>query len=168
MMMLTVTAAGQSLGEAARAAKSEKKQSTKKVYTNDDFASQSVMDSTEAPKASAAGETKKDGEKAEDKTADADKEKAAVAADMTKDIEKQKKTIADLERDLDLMEREHKLRASNYYSDIGNQLRDSKKWFEDERKYEEDHSAKQKELAAAREKLDGLQEDARKAGVRGY
>ena len=99
--------------------------------------------------------------KAEEKSEDADKDKTAKAAEWKQKVEEQKKSVADLEREVSLMEREHQVRVATYYADAGNQLRDSKKWFED------DHAAKQKGLADARQKLDDLQENARKAGMSG-
>ncbi len=165
LAVLMCTASAQSLGEAARKAKSEKKPATNKVYTNDDFASQApVMKAAE--KESIPADANKDA-KTDNKSDDADKAKAAKAAEWKQKVEEQKKAVADMEREVNLMEREHQVRVATYYADAGNQLRDSKKWFEDEKKYEEDHAAKQKSLADARQKLDDLQENARKAGMGG-
>lgn len=167
LSVVSVSLFAQSLGEAARQARGEKKPTPKKVYTNDDFASVPQAPAP-APSQEAAGS-----DKPEAKTSDKDKKDAKTAANSDSDkagewkkkINGQQKTVADLERELNLMEREHQLRASSYYADIGQQLRDSKKWFEDERKYDEDHKAKEKAVADAKQKLEQLKEDARKAGI---
>lgn len=82
-------------------------------------------------------------------------------------IAEQKKQVADLEHEIDLMQREEQLRVAQLYWDAGNRLRDDKKWNEDEQKYKDTLAEKNDKLTAAREKLDQMQEDARKAGARG-
>jgi hypothetical protein len=165
LAVLLCTASAQSLGEAARKVKSQKKPATDKVYTNDDFSSQApVVKAAEKESAPTNAETDA---KTKDNAEDAAKVKSAKASEWKQKLEEQKKAVADLERELNLMEREHQVRVATYYADAGNQLRDSKKWFEDEKKYEDDHAAKQKALADGRQRLDDLQESARKAGMSG-
>jgi hypothetical protein len=63
------------------------------------------------------------------------------------------------------MQREEKLREAQLYWDAGNRLRDDKKWAEEEQKHNDDVADKTAKLQAAREKLDQMKEEARKAGV---
>ncbi len=67
---------------------------------------------------------------------------------------------------MDVAQREYKLKVAVYYADVGNNLRDPKKWAEDDRKQRAEIDAKQKALSDAKQKLADLQEQARKAGVR--
>jgi hypothetical protein len=167
ILAMCAMASAQSLGDAARQNRNEKKPAPKKVYTNDDIQSAApVAPATTADGVSdkpAGGGTAKTAEKKDDKK---DEKNAAGKADeWKKKVDGQKQAIADDERELNLMEREHQIRVSTYYADAGNQLRDSKKWFEDEKKYQDDHAAKQKAVADAKQKLDDMKDDARKAGV---
>jgi hypothetical protein len=81
------------------------------------------------------------------------------------DIESQKGEISRLERELDISTREWKLRQAAYYADAGNQLRDPAAWAASERKYNDETAAKKQALDDARQKLDDMQEQARKAGM---
>ena len=71
-----------------------------------------------------------------------------------------------LEREIDVMQREQKLRATTYYADAGNRLRDSKKYTDDQQKLNDDIDRKKKELDAAKAELDKMKDDARKLGLR--
>lgn len=165
-----MVSAQESIADASRKAKSQKKPQATKVYTNDDIPSVVVPASEKSP---ATGDIT--GEKEPAKPADAKAEKSDKDKDeksgenkaeqFKKAVADQKTKVADLERELNLMEREHQVRVAAYYADAGNQLRDSKKWFEDEKKYQDDLAARQKGLSDARDKLADLQESARKAGV---
>ena len=96
----------------------------------------------------------------------APKEDPTKSADKIKDdVQRQKDEIARLQRELDISTREWKLRQAAYYADAGNQLRDPKAWADQERKYNDETSQKQQALADAKQKLDDLQEQARKAGL---
>jgi len=187
MVFGAVLVSAQSLADAAQQAKTQKNAvPAKHVYTNDDIAS------TPAPAVQkAAGATspsgdaattgtdgsgtdaaKADGSKNDDKAAANDKDKkdskedaATKAAAYKQKLEDQKKAIADQEREINLMEREHQVRVATYYADAGNQLRTGEKWFQDEKKYQDDLAAKKKALTDAKAKLDETSEQARKAGI---
>src|SRR5207237_8957389 len=92
-----------------------------------------------------------------------DPSKAAVK--IKEDVQKQKEEISRLERELDVSTREWKLQQAAFYADAGNQLRDPAAWAERERKYNDETKQKQQALADARQKLDDLQDQARKAGL---
>lgn len=68
-------------------------------------------------------------------------------------------------RELDVLQREYQLRAAAFYADAGNRLRNQAVWDQEDAKYKEQIADKQKELDTAKQKLDDMQEDARKAGM---
>src|SRR5208282_3150867 len=90
---------------------------------------------------------------------------AAAAAEMTKKIDKQKEKIESLSHELDLDQREYRLRAAAFYGDAGERLRSSAQWDKDDAQYKSDIESKQKAIEAARQELDELREQARKAGI---
>ena len=73
------------------------------------------------------------------------------------------KEIAQLQREQDVSTREWKLRQAAYYGDAGNQLRDPKAWADQERAHNDEINQKQTAIDAAKQKLDDLNEQARKA-----
>jgi hypothetical protein len=77
----------------------------------------------------------------------------------------QRKKIVQLERELEVAQREYKLKLSGYYFDAGNQLRDPKKWNEEDAKLRAEIAAKEKELAEANDKLEPMREELRRAGL---
>ena len=84
---------------------------------------------------------------------------------MTKKLDQQKQKIDSLNHELDLDQREHRLRAAAYYGDAGTRLRDSAQYDKDDAQYKSDVDGKQKAVAAAQQELDQMQEQARKAGI---
>jgi hypothetical protein len=165
---LSFSAYAQSLGDAAREARAEKPATPQtKVFTNDNLpttGSISVLGTaTPAPSASASDKAAKPAAAATTAPDPAAKQKEA---DKIKDqIESQKGEISRLERELDISTREWKLRQAAYYADAGNQLRDPAAWAATERKYNDETAAKKQALDDARQKLDDLQDQARKAGM---
>ncbi len=160
LALLTAVAGAQSLGEVAREQRQQKHPTAKKVYTNDDIPPANVTETEPVPAAApAATGDKKD-----------EKDKAAAADDKSKGYETRiadlKKQIALLQREVDVNQRENRLREAQYYSDAGNALRDSKAWAETQRKAQAELDTKQKALAEAKQKLADTEEEARKAGVR--
>ena len=81
-------------------------------------------------------------------------------------ISAQKDKIDLLNRELDVMQREYRLRAAAMYADAGNRLRNSTAWDQEDAKYKQQIDDKQKAVDAAKQQLDDMQEQARKAGVR--
>ena len=70
-----------------------------------------------------------------------------------------------MQRELDVLVRENKIRAAVYYSDAGARLRDEAKFASDDRKYAADIEAKQKAITNAQANLDKIREEARRTGV---
>ena len=70
-----------------------------------------------------------------------------------------------LTRELDIVQREYQIRAAAMYADVGNRLRNSADWDKQDAQYKQQIADKQKALEDAKQKLDDMQEEARKAGV---
>jgi len=164
LLPAAVFAQQQSLGDAARQARKNKQaEPARKVITNDDIATpKSASDTSAQPAASGADASK---EKSGDKAKLSDDDQAKLDKEWQDKISAQKDQIALLERELDVLQRENKLRASSYYADAGNRLRDEKKYAEDDRKYRDEVAAKQKAIDDAKAKLEQMRDDARKAGA---
>ncbi len=164
MAAITGVAYAQSLGDVARKERSKPKPQAARVYTNDDIPSVDVSkeDSSALTAASISADKRDKKEKS------SVEEQNALNAEWKARVAKQKADIADLEHELDLMQREEKLRVAVYYSDAGNRLRNSKDWDDQEKKYQADLTDKQKKLADAKAKLDSTLESARRAGATGY
>lgn len=166
--LLVSAAEAQSLGEQARELRQNRPtQTSDKVLTNDDLGTLLVSQESKS-----SDETKESGVTPDPKTMDKAAEKKSGEAKETKPEEElpaklndQKQQIAQTERELDILQRENKLRASSYYGDAGARLRDPKKFAEDDRKYQSEIAAKQKELEESKNKLDDMKEEARKAGL---
>jgi len=77
----------------------------------------------------------------------------------------QKDSIDLAQRELDVTEREYKLRAAAMYADVGNRLRNETQWDKEDADYKAQIEAKKKAVADGSQKLEELQEQARKAGV---
>src|SRR5436309_1479588 len=173
--LLGVSAMAQSLGDIARKSRAEKKaNASAKVIDNDVLPSSSSSapaadqkDSTAASgdqKDSSADAAKPEGDKESNKKSAADQDKANIEA-WKKQIAEQKKEITQLQRELDVDEREARLRAAAFYADAGVMLRDQAKFAEDTRKSQAEIDGKKQVIADAKQKLDDLLEQARKAGV---
>src|SRR4051812_15475759 len=164
---LSFSAHAQSLGDAAREARAEKPATPQtKVFTNDNLPTTgaiSVM-GTAAPTPSASSSDKA-AKPAAAATAPDPAAKQKEADKIKDQIESQKGEISRLERELDISTREWKLRQAAYYADAGNQLRDPAAWAATERKYNDETAQKKQDLDAAKQKLDDLQEQARKTGM---
>ena len=160
-----VSSAGaqESLGELARKQRQLKRPSTARVITNDDIA----MAAAPAPVVAAEAKSdKSDKDKSDAAAVPSADDKAKLAASFKAKADEQKKNIAQLEREFDVAQREYRVKVAVYYADVGNNLRDGKKWLEEDRKQRAELDDKQKALAAAKQKLDDIQEQARAAGVK--
>lgn len=77
----------------------------------------------------------------------------------------QQNEIDQAARELDLDQREYRLRAASFYADAGERMRNQASWDKEDADYKQKITEKQKALDDAKAKLSDLQEDARKAGV---
>src|SRR3954449_9519030 len=175
---------GQSLGEYARQVRKEPEAKPKtKVFDNDNLPKDdklSVVGNATAPAPEAAAETKPaetansaatNQPKAEAAPAPADTSKLDEAAKQAAykqwadKIASQQQTIDLLTRELDVVQREYQIRAAAMYADAGSRLRNSADWDKQDTQYKQQIADKQKALDDAKQKLDDLREEARKAGV---
>jgi hypothetical protein len=171
--VLSAAAAAQSLGDAARELRAKKPAPSPgaKVYTNDTIASgASAASASESQPAARASESTAPAASSaaagsESSSGSAADERAKAEADWKQKFAEQRKAITQLERELDVLKRENKLRAAAFYADAGNRLRDEKKYAEDDRRYQAETAAKEQEVAAAKQKFADMQEQARKAGM---
>jgi hypothetical protein len=150
------------LAEAARAFRAIPRQHATKVFDNDNIPRTdklSVVGPEETtPSAPAEAEPTAAEDSGQEKQNDA--QQLAVSA-----IQEQRKQVDLLTRELDVLNREYRLRAASYYADAGNRLRNSANWDKEDAQFRQQIAAKQTDLNAARQRLDDLQEQARKAGV---
>ena len=77
----------------------------------------------------------------------------------------QKDQIDLADRELDVLKREYQIRAAAFYADAGDRLRNSAAWDKQDTQYKQQIADKQKALDDAKQKLEEMQEDARKAGI---
>jgi hypothetical protein len=176
-IIILITAAAvsaqQSLGDAARAARAQKQRTAtnKPAITNDSLRLMGgPMTEATASSSLPTADTSKDAAKSADKAADkSDKDEAAAKEDQKKqladDLAKTKAELDQLTRELDVMQRENRLRAATYYADAGNRLRNEQQYAAADRQYQQDIQNKQSAINAAKAKLDGLREQARRLGV---
>ncbi len=160
LLLLGVSgAAAQSLGDYARAVRKNKAESssTTRHYDNDNLPTNETL-SVVGPPAEAAANAGQRAVAVAPAAAAAERQK--TANEWTEKIAKQKEKIASLNHEIDLDQRELRLRDAAVYSDpsiSGLAIRDAQ--------YRSDVDAKQKALEAARQQLDEMQEQARKAGI---
>ncbi len=164
LLLLGVSgAAAQSLGDYARAVRKNKAESssTTRHYDNDNLPTNESLSVVGPPPANGANAGQKAAAVAPAAaTAAAAAEHQKTANEWTEKIAKQKEKIASLNHEIDLDQRELRLRDAAVYSDpsiSGLAIRDAQ--------YRSDVDAKQKALEAARQQLDEMQEQARKAGI---
>lgn len=172
----------------------EHKQATTKVYDNDNMPNTehiSVVGSEPPAPAADSSDTKtstqdaatdgaKDTAKADANSQGkkkADDKPAAIEPGQSPDerkqayddwqsrIKEQKEAVDLAQRELDVTQREYRLRTAVVANDVGYRLRNSADWDKQDKHYKEEIAAKQKTLDEAQKKLSELQEQARKAGV---
>lgn len=92
-------------------------------------------------------------------------QRQAVYDDWKQRLSDQKSQVDLLSRELDVEQREYKLRTASMYGDAGERLRNEANWDKQDKQYQQDLAAKQKILQDAKQHLDDLQDNARKSGV---
>ena len=80
-------------------------------------------------------------------------------------LDGQQQQVELLQRELDVTQREYQVRAAAMYGDAGNRLRNSADWDKQDSQYKQQLADKQKALDDAKQKMEDMREDARKAGV---
>jgi hypothetical protein len=169
-----------SLGDYARKVRKDPGTKAKpKVFDNDNLPTNDKL-SVVGPAPTADASTTPAAADAKDKDKDKDKDAAAKPAAPADDEQAKKKALAkgwqdkltsqkdaiDLaSRELDVTQREYQLRAAAMYADAGNRMRNSTQWDKEEADYKQKIADKQKAFDDAKQKLEDMKEDARKAGV---
>jgi len=155
-----------SLGEYARKQREKQKPAspTTRVFTNDDIAS--------SPAASASAEAPADSDKDKAKSKDGKKKDETKAEQMAKAAEEfktrvaeQKGKVAEIQRNMDVSEREFKLHSIDWYTQAGNALLDPKKYKDETDKHNKEMDDLRKELADAQAELEKIREEIRQAGL---
>ena len=169
---------GPSLGEYARQVRKDPGTPTKaKVFDNDNLPRADKLsivgkpvegDNGAQPVADASGDSKSaapaaDASGSKAPVSEADKE--AAAKQWGDKLAAQQSQIDLLTRELDVATKEYQLKAAAMYADAGNRLRNSADWDKQDTQYKQQIADKQKALDDAKQKLDDMQEEARKAGV---
>ncbi len=181
---LLVTGAGaqsEPLGDYARSVRKDKKPSAAKQFDNDNLprednlsvvgkaTDESASTSADAQAMPADGDqsAKADGatKKADGSPGESADARQKMYEEWSKKIATQKSQVDLLSRELDVVQREYRLRAAAMYADAGNRLRNSGSWDKEDAQYKDQVDQKQKAVDAAKKQLDDVQEQARKAGV---
>lgn len=92
-------------------------------------------------------------------------ERQRVYGDWQQKITAQQAQVDLLARELDVAQREYRLRAASFYADAGDRMRNQAGWDKEDADYKSKLADKQKALDDAKQQLSNLQEDARKSGV---
>lgn len=172
------TSTDQSLGDYARSVRKQNanKPPAAKEYNNDNLPTNDKLSVVGNATDDASADQNKpaaDNSANKDAAKDAAKVKPGQsAADRQQAYDEWKGKIADQKskidlasRELDVLQREYKLRAASFYADAGDRLRNSESWDKEDADYKAKIAAKQAEVDAAKKDLDDLQEQARKSGV---
>ena len=144
-------------GEAATEAA---KPSTENTAAGENAPSTSKQDS--APKAAASQAASSEEKKS---SADEQAEKQKLLKIWQAKIQAQQAHVDEITKDLDLTNREYRLRAASFYADAGNRLRNAGQWDKEDTQFKQQLAEKQKKLEDAKQQLEDLREQARKAGV---
>jgi hypothetical protein len=167
LLLLGVSgAAAQSLGDYARSVRKNKPEPTtaSRHYDNDNLPTGENLSVVGPPPSTdaAAGQAPK---AAAVDPAASTAERQQAADDWKKKLDLQKQKVDSLNHELDLDQRELRLRTAALVADPGTRLRNTSQWDKDDAQYKSDTDAKQKALADARQQLDEMQEQAHKAGI---
>ena len=177
-------AQSQPLGDYARAVRKEEKKESAKKYDNDNLPKTDNISVV----GNAHGFSRRRGR--QPRTADADaqawqtrppqshptrrrrtrrKRKATTPRKRTTNGRRrfadQKAKVDLLSRELDVAQREYRLRAAAFYADAGNRLRNQGSWDKEDAQYKQQIAQKQKAVDDAKKALDDMKEQGRKAGV---
>jgi len=98
-------------------------------------------------------------------TEDDQAKRQAALKEWQQKLTAQKDQIDLADRELDVLKREYQLRAAAFYADAGDRLRNSAAWDRQDTQYKQQIADKQKALDDAKQKLEEVQEEARKAGI---
>src|SRR5437660_1698016 len=173
LLLLGVSgAAAQSLGDYARAARKKKVEptSTTRHYDNDNLPTNETLSvvgppppapANAGPGAANTSSTPAAKAAAADPAAAA-AERKKTADELTKKLDQQKQKIDSLNHELDIDQREHRLRAAAFYGDAGTRLRDSAQYDKNTARKRTISKAKKKPVVAAQQEPDQIKDKARR------
>ena len=139
-----------------------------KVRSINDYTSEEVEIEVKAPSGDVKAETKtpNDKPKSPAKAAEEDEATKQAALKQWEDrLTSQKEQIDLLSRELNVLEREYQIRAAAMYADAGNRMRNETAWDKEDADYKKKIDEKKKAVDAAKQELDDMEENARRAGV---
>jgi hypothetical protein len=168
LLILPLAAQTESLGDYARHVRKEKSTEppATKTFTNDNLPKDDTLSVVGKPEPAPTARTPVEPAEKTDAKAPASAADQQKANDQWKQkISGQKDQIDLLSRELDVLQREYRLRAAAFYADAGNRLRNAGAWDKEDAQYKQQIADKQKALDAAKKQLDDMQEQARKAGA---
>jgi hypothetical protein len=160
-----------SLGDYARKVHKDPAAKAKpKVYDNDNLPADDKLSVVGAPASAAgdaSGDTGKtaDGKEAAAKPDDEQTKKQTEWKGWQDKLASQKNSIDLASRELEVLQKEYQLRAAAMYADAGNRMRNAAQWDKEDADFKQKIADKQKSVDDAKQKLDEMQEEARKAGV---
>lgn len=180
-LLVTLSAAqSESLGDYARSVRKDKPVAQAKTFDNDNLPTDDKLSvvgpaagpvSADASATDAAGTPDPNAAASNSSSSNATKppvtaqEQQQLNDDWKGKFAAQQDQINLLNRELTVAQKEYQLRAAAMYADAGSRLRDAGEWDKQDAQYKSDIADKQKALDDAKQKLDDMQEDARKAGV---
>ncbi len=88
-----------------------------------------------------------------------------ASEDWAGKIKEQKAQVELLHREMDVMQREYRLRQAAFYADAGSRLRNPGGWDREDENYRQQVADKQLATESAEKQLEDLEEQARKANV---
>jgi hypothetical protein len=173
--------AEQPLGDYARAARKDKKTTAAKQFDNDNLPMNdtlSVVGNASAGDSQATAQGADNSQAANGQGTDKAEKKMPqvtpgqsaedrqrVYEEWKEKIAKQKEQVDLLARELDVAQREYRLRAAAMYADVGNRMRNEATWDKEDADYKQKIAEKQKALDDAKHGIEDMQEEARKSGV---
>jgi diacylglycerol kinase family enzyme len=163
LSMGACTLLAQSLGEVARETRKTPHPRAKKVVTNDEIPSVDTMSTAPASAKTNATAGAQGSEKA---AAKAPEEQKKLEAELNSKFSAEQDKISLMERELKVAEQEFKQKQIAHMADANARVNNQQQYAEAERLDREDLAQKQEKLNAEREKLSGMQEEARHAGVK--
>jgi len=179
--LLAGVAAAQSdsLAEAARKHKQQQagKPVSAKVYTNDNLPATETISTVGAPATDTAADAPTDGpavsadgstpaaKNGGAKPVDDGKSRQKTWEDWREKIEKQKAAVEQMQKENDEIDRQYKLTSGNYYNSAQQRIFDGAAMAKEDAAYKQQMEQKKKAIEDAKQKIEDLQEGARRAGV---
>jgi len=166
--LLASPAAAQSLGEYARQQRARKgpTPASVKEYTNDNLPTSGALSTVSRSSAASASTSASTGGSKAD--AEPEKDRSKLEAEWRARFTEQKSVISKLQRELDVAVRENSSRQAQTQTnsqDLGARLRNPVLWASENKKYQDEVDGKKKELEEAKQKLEDMKDELRRADL---